>query len=64
MTARKKKLVTVYLDPSQDERLRALHAVTRVPMSVYIRDGIDMVLKLHAKQLLPAPAGQEAKTDE
>lgn len=60
MTVRKKKLVTVYLTRSQDERLRALHAMTRVPMSVYIRDGIDMILELHA----PAGAGEEVKTDE
>lgn len=64
MTARNKKLITVYLTLEQDECLRALHAATRVPMSVYIRDGIDLILKQNAAKLLPATTGEESHSDE
>ena len=42
--ARKKILTTIYLTPEQDERLKQLSNVTRVPMAVYIREGIDLIL--------------------
>jgi len=35
---------TIYLGPGQIDRLRALSDRTRVPMAVYIRDGIDLIL--------------------
>lgn len=43
--ARKKISMTVYLTQEQYEALRTLSGSTRVPVSVYIRDGIDLVLK-------------------
>lgn len=42
--ARKKISTTVYITPEQDERLKLLHARTKVPVAEYIRQGIDMVL--------------------
>jgi predicted DNA-binding protein len=41
---------TFALDEDQSERLRVLSARTRVPASIYIREGIDRVLDLAEKQ--------------
>jgi hypothetical protein len=41
-----KKISTiVYLTREQDIALRLLNQRTRVPIAVYIRDGIDLVIK-------------------
>ena len=45
-TARK-VLKHLYITPEQRDRLEALSARTRVPMAVYIRDGIDLILRKH-----------------
>ena len=50
--ARKKISTTIYITPAQSERLKMLHQRTKVPVAVYIREGIDMVLK-HYEHLLP-----------
>jgi predicted DNA-binding protein len=42
--ARKKISTTVYITPEQNERLKVLHARTKVPVAEYIRQGIDLVL--------------------
>jgi predicted DNA-binding protein len=42
---RKKISTTVYITPEQDERLKILHARTKVPVAEYIRQGIDLVLE-------------------
>ena len=47
----KKILRTVFLDKEQLARLNRLSAITRVPKSAYIREGIDIVLKKYEKQL-------------
>ncbi len=49
--ARKKVSTTIYITPEQDEKLKLLHARTKVPVAVYIREGIDLVLKQHAHEL-------------
>ncbi|MSP17381.1 MAG: ribbon-helix-helix domain-containing protein [Myxococcales bacterium] len=54
--SRKKISTTVYITPEQDERLKALHAKTRVPVAEYIRQGIDLVLDRH-KDSLPGQVG-------
>jgi predicted DNA-binding protein len=41
---------TFTLDEKQAERLKALSERTRVPASVYIREGLDRVLDLAEKQ--------------
>lgn len=50
--SRKKVSTTIYITPEQAERLKLLHERTKVPIAVYIREGIDMVLK-HYDHLLP-----------
>lgn len=41
---RRKVTTTVYIEPEQDELLKALSARTGVPVAMYIRRGIDLVL--------------------
>jgi hypothetical protein len=50
--SRKKISTTIYVTPEQNEQLRLLHARTKVPVAVFIREGIDLVLARHA-HLLP-----------
>src|SRR3954465_4646395 len=49
---RKKVSTTIYITPEQAERLKLLHDRTKVPIAVYIREGIDLVLK-HYEHVLP-----------
>jgi hypothetical protein len=42
---RRKVSTTIYITPEQAERLRLLHERTMVPVAVYIREGIDLLLK-------------------
>ncbi|HEY3822841.1 MAG TPA: ribbon-helix-helix domain-containing protein [Polyangiaceae bacterium] len=56
--SRKKISTTIYVTPEQSERLRLLHERTKVPVAVYIREGIDLVLRQY-DHLLP---GQLALT--
>ena len=49
--SRKKLSTTVYITPEQDERLKALHARTKVPVAEYIRQGIDLVLQKYDRVL-------------
>jgi hypothetical protein len=58
--SRKKISTTIYVTPEQDERLRLLHERTKVPVAVYIREGIDLVLRQYV-HLLP---GQLTLTGE
>ena len=57
--SRKKISTTVYITPEQNEALHLLHDRTKVPVAVYIREGIDLVLKQYADQL----PGQLTLTD-
>lgn len=50
--ARKKISSTVYITPEQNEQLKLLHERTKVPIAVFIREGIDLVLKQY-EGLLP-----------
>ncbi len=64
--SRKKISTTVYITPEQNEALHLLHDRTKVPVAVYIREGIDLVLKQHADKLpgqltLTEPAGATKK---
>ncbi len=49
--ARKKISTTIYITPEQNEQLKVLHERTKVPVAVYIREGIDLVLNRHRDQL-------------
>jgi hypothetical protein len=59
--SRKKISTTIYVTPEQDERLRLLHHRTKVPVAVYIREGIDLVLRQYS-HLLPGqlPLGSDS----
>ncbi|HLK35666.1 MAG TPA: ribbon-helix-helix domain-containing protein [Polyangiaceae bacterium] len=61
--SRKKISTTIYVTPEQSERLRLLHERTKVPVAVYIREGIDLVLREY-EHLLPGqlPLGADAAT--
>lgn len=37
--------ITAYINPDQFAHLKALSAATGVPFAVFIREGIDMILK-------------------
>jgi hypothetical protein len=50
--SRKKISTTIYVTPEQSEQLRLLHERTKVPVAVYIREGIDLVLRQYG-HLLP-----------
>jgi len=50
--SRKKVSTTIYITPEQADRLKLLHERTKVPIAVYIREGIDMMLK-HYEPMLP-----------
>jgi hypothetical protein len=45
----KKTQIAMYLEPEQAEALKELHRRTRVPMQVYLREGLDYVLRRYAK---------------
>jgi len=46
----KKTQIAMYLEPEQFEALKKLHDKTRVPMQVYLREGLDMVLQKYKKE--------------
>lgn len=45
--ARSKISTTIYITSEQDERLKELSRRTKVPVAVFIREGIDIVLNKH-----------------
>ena len=65
--SRKKISTTIYITPEQNELLHLLHSRTKVPVAVYIREGIDLVLKryedsLPGQRTLESQALKEAAT--
>jgi hypothetical protein len=58
--SRKKVSTTIYITPEQAERLKLLHERTKVPIAVYIREGIDLVLK-HYDHVLPGQMTLDAQ---
>ena len=61
--ARKKISTTVYITPEQNDRLKLLHERTKVPVAVYIREGIDLVLDRHQDQL-PGQMSLDASSEK
>jgi hypothetical protein len=57
--SRKKVSTTIYITPEQADRLKLLHERTKVPIAVYIREGIDLVLK-HYEHVLPGQMSLDA----
>ena len=66
--SRKKISTTIYVTPEQSDRLRLLHDRTKVPVAVYIREGIDLVLRQYDHLLpgqlpLSAPHGEDSAVE-
>ena len=62
--SRKKISTTIYVTPEQSDKLKLLHERTKVPVAVYIREGIDLVLRHYAHLLpgqLPLDAAERAE---
>ena len=53
---RKKISTTIYVTPEQADKLKLLHERTKVPVAVYIREGIDLVLRHYAHLFAGQPA--------
>jgi hypothetical protein len=49
--SRKKISTTIYVTPEQNDQLKLLNSRTKVPVAVYIREGIDMILRRYAHEL-------------
>jgi hypothetical protein len=60
--SRKKISTTIYVTPEQSDKLRLLHERTKVPVAVYIREGIDLVLR-HYVHLLPGQLPLDARSE-
>ena len=58
--SRKKISTTIYVTPEQSDKLKLLHERTKVPVAVYIREGIDLVLR-HYAHLLPGQLPLESR---
>ena len=52
----KKTQIAAYLEPEQAKALKALSARTRVPMQVYLRDGLDLILKQEQQSVIKKKA--------
>ena len=61
--ARKKVSTTVYIEPEQAERLKLLHERTKVPVAVFIREGIELVLAKY-DHLLPGQLPLDVKRSQ
>jgi len=48
---RKKITTTIYITPEQNQKLKLLNDKTKVPISEYIRQGIDIVLQKNSGNL-------------
>ena len=46
-----KTQITTYILVSQKEKLKSLSGKTRVPISEYLREGIDLVLEKYREEL-------------
>ena len=49
--ARKKISTTIYITEEQDQKLKELSKRTKVPVSVYIREGIDLIIDRYSTVL-------------
>ncbi len=54
-----KKPITAALEFDQYERLKKLNGKTGVPMQVYLRKGVDMVLTRYGARTGAAPGAEE-----
>ena len=61
--SRKKISTTIYVTPEQSDKLKLLHERTKVAVAVYIREGIDLVLRNYG-HLLPGQGQLPLEVDE
>jgi predicted DNA-binding protein len=54
--AERKISTALYLTPEQHEAMKLLSGHTKVPMAVYLRDAVDMVIQKHAPEIEAARA--------
>ena len=54
---RRKMNTTVYLTPEQHKRLQGMKAASWVPMTEYIRLGVDLVIAEYERRELSQSAG-------
>lgn len=59
---RNKKQTTVYLEPDQAEALAELSRATRVPQAIFIRDGVEIVIR-KAREMGTIPGKQISAQD-
>ena len=46
-----KVLRSIYLDITQVERIKMLSEITKVPQAVYVREGLDLILRKYEEQI-------------
>ena len=46
-----KVLRSIYLDITQVERIKKLSEITKVPQAVYVREGLELILRKHEEQI-------------
>lgn len=51
VVSRKKISTTIYITEEQNDLLRRLHEKTKVPVAEYVRQGINLILDQHKKEL-------------
>ena len=56
----KKMPTTIYITEEQDRKLKELNRRTKVPVAVYIREGIDLVLDKY-EGVLPGQLSLDVK---
>jgi len=61
--ARKKISTTIYITEEQNQKLKQLNDKTKVPVAEFIRQGIDMILKLHREHLPGQMTFEDHKSD-
>ena len=45
-----KVLRSIYLDITQVERIKKLSEITKVPQAVYVREGLELILRKYEEQ--------------
>lgn len=58
--SRKKISTTVYVTQEQADRLKLLHEQTRIPVAIFIREGIDLVLEKYGAPVPSTPIVEPA----
>ena len=51
ITLGNKVLRSIYLDVAQVERIKRLSDITKVPQAVYVREGLDLLLRKYEEKM-------------